>query len=296
MKRVDIKTGYLCNNNCLFCVQADNKKYKNKDYDIILENLKSGIRSGCEGVVFTGGEFTIRSDCLRLVNEAKKMGYKLIQIQSNGRMFSSVDFCRRIIHAGATEFSPALHGHKREIHDFLTGAESFNQTLQGIKNLKKLGQYIIVNHVIVKPNYRFAKEFAELMVDLKVDQFQYAFVHACGNARLNFENMVPRISLAMPFVRKGLDVAIANNSRVMVEAVPLCFMQGYEEYISEMYIPETRLEEYVRTVEDFKESRVSNMKLKGPQCKECKYFNECEGLWREYPERFGFDELVPVKK
>ena len=35
MKRVDIKTGFLCNNNCYFCVQAQNKCSGNRSLDEI---------------------------------------------------------------------------------------------------------------------------------------------------------------------------------------------------------------------------------------------------------------------
>jgi hypothetical protein len=31
-------------------------------------------------------------------------------------------------------------------------------------------------------------------------------------------------------------------------------------------------------------------------CPECDWHASCEGPWREYPELFGWDEFVPVKK
>jgi MoaA/NifB/PqqE/SkfB family radical SAM enzyme len=191
---------------------------------------------------FTGGEFTIRKDCLQLVCEAKKLGYSTIQVQSNGRMFSNRDFCNKIIAAGANQFSPAVHGHTPELHDYLTNAKgAFAQVIQGIRNLKSLKQEVIVNHVIVKPNYRYAVDFAHLMVELTVDQFQYAFVHAMGSAADNFEQMVPQKSLVIPYIQRGIDVAVKGNVRVMVEAIPFCLMKGYEKYVSELYIPPTRI-------------------------------------------------------
>ena len=122
-KRVDIKTGFLCNNNCEFCVQAHNKLKGNRSLAEIKADLDDS-RQRCTGVVFTGGEVTIREDFFELVKHAKMLNYKVIQIQSNGRMFSSLDFCKKAIEAGATEFSPALHGYCAEQHDFLTAANS----------------------------------------------------------------------------------------------------------------------------------------------------------------------------
>jgi MoaA/NifB/PqqE/SkfB family radical SAM enzyme len=295
-KRVDIKTGYLCNNNCLFCVQAHNKKYANKNYQEIKESLVNARASGCHGVVFTGGEFTLRKDAIELIEYAKSLGFERIQLQSNGRMFSDIEYCKKAIAAGANEFSPALHGHKAEIHDFLTRAPgSFKQTVKGIMNLKKLGQYIVMNCVMVKPNYRYAPQLAKLLCKLGVDQFQFAFVHAVGNAEENFESMVPYKTLAVPYFKKGIDIAKQHGIFVMVEAVPFCLMQGYEKHVSEFYIPPTRVEERDRVVEDFKTTKIeTHAKIKGPKCKECKYYLICEGPWREYPEHFGWDEFVPI--
>lgn len=295
-KRVDIKTGYLCNNNCKFCVQAHNKKYANKSYEEIVKSLEKSAKENYQGVVFTGGEFTLRKDCIKLVSIAKKLGYTSIQIQSNGRMFSNLEFCKKIIKAGANEFAPALHGHKKEIHDYLTSApESFTQTLQGIINLKQLNQKILVNHVIVKPNYRYAPYFAKLMVKLKVNQFQYAFVHAMGNAMKNFENIVPYKSLAIPYLKKGIDITKNTKTKVMVEAVPFCLMQDYEKYVSELYIPQTRIEEKDRTIENFTKAKLEHSKIKFEKCQKCKYYFICEGPWREYPEKFGEEEFIPIK-
>lgn len=295
-KRVDIKTGYLCNNNCLFCVQAHNKDYANKNFDEILKSLDSAKENGCTGVVFTGGEFTIRSDAIKLVQIARQKGFTEIQIQSNGRMFSDFEFCKKLVSAGVTEFSPALHGHTAEIHDYLTRTpDAFKNTVQGIRNIKRLGQYIVMNSVLLKPNYRYAPHLSKFLSELKVDQFQYAFVHAMGNSKENFEEMVPYKTLAIPYVKRGIDIAVKNNVKVMVEAVPFCLLVGYEKYVTELYIPPTRIEERNRVIEDFKKSKEFSKK-KFSQCKLCRYDDICEGPWREYPEKFGDSEFIPVPK
>jgi len=194
--RVDIKTGFICNNNCRFCVQADNKCKGNRSFEQIKSDLIDS-RKRCTGVVLTGGEVTIRKDFLDIVKLAKELKYEVIQIQTNGRMFASLDFCKKTIEAGATEFSPAIHGYCKEQHDYLTKSKgSFNQTLKGIMNLKSLGSYILTNTVVTKSNYRTLPKIAELLVKLDVDQFQFAFVHPMGNASKNFDNIVPSITLA----------------------------------------------------------------------------------------------------
>lgn len=294
-KRVDIKLGFLCNNNCLFCVQAHKKHLGNKSTAQIKKDLREA-KETCTGVVFTGGEPTIREDIFDLVSYAKQLGFKVIQIQTNGRMLAYKKFCEKLIDAGATEFSPALHGHVAELHEFLTSSKgSFSQVVQGIKNVKQLGRKVIMNCVVTKPNYRYLPEIAKLFVKLGVDQYQFAFVHPVGNAYKNFDSIVPVISLAAPYVHQGLQIGIDNGISVMAEAMPYCMMQGYEDYTSERYIPNTEIREMDFVIKNYEEVRKKEGKMKFPQCKECKYDAICEGPWREYPEKKGFEEFKPVK-
>lgn len=296
VKRVDIKTGFICNNNCRFCVQADNKLRGNRSFEEIKNDL-IGSKERCEGVVFTGGEVTIRKDFFEIVRLARQLGYKTIQIQTNGRMFASLDFCKKTIAAGATEFSPALHGYCQEQHDSLTQSPgSFNQTVKGIKNLKSLGAYVLTNSVVVKSNYTNLSQLARLLVKLDVDQFQFAFVHPMGNAWKNFDNMVPSISLAAPYIHKGLQIGIDAGKRVMAEAMPYCLMDGYENYVAERVIPETEIRgKKHQNTDYYDKQRKLQGKLKFPQCAKCKYNPVCEGPWREYPDRMGNAEFRAIK-
>ncbi|MBS3098252.1 radical SAM protein [Candidatus Woesearchaeota archaeon] len=295
-KRVDIKLGYLCNNNCRFCVVADKRYQGNKNTLRIKKELKEA-KKRCSEVVFTGGEVTVRQDILELVSYAKELGFKIIQLQTNGRMLSYIKFCKELIKAGANEFSPAIHGHTPELHDYLTRSKgSFNQTVQAIKNLKKLKQKVITNTVVTKPNYRHLPEIAKMLIDLGVDQYQFAFVHANGNARKNFDSIVPVMSLAAPYIKKGLGIGIKANVKCMAEAMPYCMMEGYEKYISENYIPLTEVWELDRKDTDFLKTKKTEGKTKFPQCKKCKYDEICEGPWREYPKKMGDEEFKAVKK
>lgn len=293
-KRADIKTGFLCNNNCRFCVQAHKKKFGNRTTEEIREDLEKA-RKNCPEVVFTGGEVTIRKDIIDLVKYAKKLGFKRIQLQTNARMLSYKDLCVKLIKAGANEFSPAIHGHIPQLHDYLTTVKgSFNQTVQGIKNLKELDQYIITNTVVTKPNYRYLPELAKLLVSLEVDQYQFAFPHAVGNALKNFDQIMPWISLAAPYIHKGLQVGIDAGIKVMAEAMPFCVMRGYEKYCSEFYIPEGEIRDVDMFTPDWGKVRKEQGKVKFSQCKECKYDKVCEGPWKEYPERRGSEEFQPI--
>ena len=295
-ERIDIKTGFHCNNKCFFCVQG-NKRFEHGDKSTadIRTQLEQAVKDS-DSIVFTGGEVTIRKDLPELVAYARELGFQQIQIQTNGRMLAYRKLTEKLIRAGATEFSPALHGHVPELHDYLTRAPgAFVQTSKGIRLLKKLGQHVITNSVITRSNYRHLPELAQLLVNLGVDQFQFAFVHPVGTAMEHFKEMVPRMTLIEPFVKRGLLVGLRAGKRVMTEAIPYCFMKNFEPYVAEQIIPRTKIFDADFVLDDYTEFRLNEGKAKGPNCKECVYESECEGPWHEYPDEYGFDEFVPRK-
>jgi len=297
MKRVDIKIGFNCNNKCKFCVQGNKREhYQNKSINEIKEALYKAKQNELTGVVFTGGEPCIHPNIIEAVRYAKELGFEYIQIQSNGRMFAYYDFCQKLILAGANEFSPALHSSQEQIHDFLTSNKgAFQQVVQGIKNLKKLNQYILTNTVITSRNYQDLPALAELFIDLSVDQFQFAFVHILGTAAENQDWLVPKKSEIMPFVKRGLDIGINAGKRVMTEAIPYCFMEGYEDYIAEKIMPETQVVDAEGVIESYSDYRWKLGKEKRKECENCRYFNICEGPWKEYLEIYGWEEFKIIK-
>jgi len=297
MQRVDIKIGFNCNNLCQFCVQGDKRfRFKNKSLAEIKKALDDAKKTGNTGVVFTGGEPTIHPNILDAVYYAKKNGFAVIQLQSNGRMFSYLEFCQKLINAGANEFSPALHSSQADIHDKLTSSKgAWQQVVQGIKNLKFLNQYLVTNTVINSLNYKDLPELAKLFVNLGVDQFQFAFVHILGTADKNKDWLVPTKTAVMPYVKKGLDIGIKAGRIVMTEAIPFCLMQGYEDYIAEKIIPETRVVDAEGVIESYGSYRWNEGKTKRKECEKCKYFQICEGPWKEYLEIYGWQEFKPIK-
>lgn len=294
--RVDVKLGWSCNNRCRFCVQGE-KRYKYKDRTTTEAlTLLEEARSSADEVVLTGGEVTLRRDLPTLVERAHELGFRVIQIQTNGRRLADEQLCDRLFEAGVTEFSPALHGSTAEAHDYLTRAPgSFRQTARGIINVKRRGGRVVTNTVITRSTYRQLAELGRLLVKLGVDQYQLAFPHPLGSTAANFASIVPRLTLIAPFVKAGLDPGIRAGRRVMTEAIPYCFLtDGYEDYAAERIMPRTRIFDAESVLDDYSTYRLAEGKAKGPPCERCLWNVDCEGPWREYPERFGWDELCPI--
>ncbi len=298
-KRLDIKLGFSCNNNCRHCVMGLEKRNSTTDRTTseCFREIKEARENGANELVLTGGEPTIRKDLVDIVAYAKGLGYRLIQMQTNARLLCYRDYVDKLVRAGITEFVPAVHGHEAGLHDFITQAPgSFKQTFQAIKNIRNYDLYLLTNTVLSKLNYKFLPEIARMLVDLNVDQFQFACVHPLGNAGKFYDEVVPNFEEVMPYLHKALDVAEECGTTARVEAVPFCYMQGYEKHVSELYFPEyVELRDIERTIADFGRVRKVSGKKKIPGCRNCMYDLICEGPWREYLERRDFEQLKPVK-
>ena len=295
-RRLDLKIGFSCNNHCRFCVQGDKRSRVQPPLTRDLLRELDEARAGADGVVFTGGEPTLRRDLSSLVARACELDYDPIQIQTNGRMFASRATCDDLIAAGATEFSPALHGHAPALHDWLTRSPgSFSQTVRGIRNLRQLDQRVITNSVVVRSNFRNLPQLANLLAAAGVHQMQFAFVHPVGAVDDAFTALVPRMELVAPYLRGALRAGLDAGVAAVTEAVPYCILPGLEACVIESRIPATRVVDAGVVVEDYREYRIGEGKLKGPDCSGCRWFHVCEGPWREYPERYGFDEFRPVE-
>jgi cyclic pyranopterin phosphate synthase len=294
VRRADLKTGYDCNSNCVFCVIGDKLFTGNRPFAECVEELRAS-RQTCDDVVFTGAEVTIRPDFFALVAAARQLGYRNIQIQTNGRMFAYLEFCKKAIAAGANEFSPSIHGHIARLHDGLTRSEgSFDQIVGAIKNLRALGQRIVTNTVATKQNARHLPALARMLVDLGVDQFQIAFPHPTGHAHTYFRGVIPRMSALAPFVHEALAIGRDAGVACMAEAIPYCLMQGWERHVAELHIPPTEIVYDGFVVADYKRDRMDRGKTRFPQCASCRFEPMCEGPWREYPDELGSDEFQPV--
>lgn len=294
IKKIDIKITYRCNNHCQFCVRDYRQELlRDRTFKEIVGILESHKKQ-CQEVIFTGGECTSKNDIISLVNYAKKIGY-IVVIQSNGRMFFYKDFCKEIIRAGADKFHISLHGHNAKLHDYLTGVKgSFEQTTNGIRNILSFGKILSTNTVINKLNYRLLPQIATLLIKIGVWQYQFAFPHILGRAYENWQKIVPRKSDVISYVRKGIKVGKKKRKMVQVEAIPYCFLAGYEDCVSDQYIPDVKIFD-IGISESFEQWRKNEGKIKGPNCIKCKYFQKCEGPWREYPQLFGWSEFIPVK-
>lgn len=301
--KIVLFTGYACNNNCAFCIDADKRAFPQKGTAELLRETAAAARKGAYILEIIGGEATIRPDFTRVVAAAKKLGIPQVACATNGRLFADREAARRIVRSGIDSLVFSVHGPDARTHDALTRAPgSFAQLVKGMRNLRALGfKKISGNTTVVKQNMAALPRIAKFYVKNRVPNVEYIFVDPnYGGAKNDFKKLVPRISKAAPQMRRALALGrAAGYGEWKARYVPLCHFKDCLGQISEMNERELFLTEH--WAPDFVNrdaigSRAAVGRRKTARCRGCVLYGSCEGIWNEYLKNYGDAELKPVRK
>lgn len=299
-----VMVGFSCNNNCIMCTTKPKEKhYQDRTTQEILDDLKNGMNQGFEKVEFTGGEPTTRKDIFGLIKYAKNLDYKEIALSTNGRMLSYNDFTEKLIKNGVNRINFSIYGHNSKFHNAVTRTpKSFEQTIQGIKNVQEFPEMtIIVNTVISQLNYCHLSDIGEFLLSLKIKFFNILDLIPDGYAKDFYKTLVVRmndLSDALNNLETILDKfnlitffdfppclfkpKIRNSSHaafILAASRKITFKQvGYEP---------KRLEKERGIYKDIHKKRIEI-------CKNCKFYKECGGIWKEYLNLYGQEEFITL--
>ncbi|MDD4062718.1 MAG: radical SAM protein, partial [Candidatus Pacebacteria bacterium] len=192
MKELDIKIGYNCNNNCLFCLNKDKRGF---DHNLL--NLKNQIKksadAGCEKIIISGGEPLIYDSFFEILNFAKFNGIRFCEIQTNGRMLSYDDFVKEIknIFEDAS-FLVSFHYPDAEMYKKYSRSDGFRQVLKGLNNLKNHKLKVTTNTVLFKGNYMELPKIVDILDKYGCDSIQFRFIDG-RNVFDQFHDFVPKM-------------------------------------------------------------------------------------------------------
>ncbi|RLI98191.1 MAG: hypothetical protein DRO99_01370, partial [Candidatus Aenigmatarchaeota archaeon] len=291
-----LKLGYICNNNCLFCVTGNNRPKDFIDFGILRKKLIRDVEDYDE-VILSGGEPTIKKDFFDIMEIAFRMGYK-IKVQTNARMMSYPGFSKRLAKYNAS-FSVFLCGHDDKMHDNITGVKgSFRQTLKGIENLKHVAESMEGKIMITKKNYRYLPKICRLYANMGIEDVRVVFLTPLGSAKRNFDEIFPLYSDITPFLKESMNFLDKEGIDFRTEGIPYCFIE--EKYFTNIaeYLEQCPFEgSYPRTPDQDYNCILERkrQKTKFAICKECKHFDVCEGVYTEYAKRMGNKGFKPLR-
>lgn len=141
-----------CNHYCLMCSQPPKKQ----DDSILLDDamlLLDLIPKDTRNIGYSGGEPTLYDDgFIKLIYKTKtSLPNTAVDVLTNGRKFADLDFCSsfsEINHPDCVVGIP-LYSDDPVRHDYVVQSEgAFDETIQGIINLKKKNQKVEIRIVL----------------------------------------------------------------------------------------------------------------------------------------------------
>jgi len=173
--RVWVRIAAACNNKCVFCLDSDVQNWVLIRDEIIREKIKNWFKYWFENrVIISWGEASINPKFSEYIKYAKKIWYDRVQTVTNGNMFHSFDFCKKVIDAWLEEVTFSFHGHNSILHDYLVATPgAFKKSLKWLLNIKKYFPKVIINIDIVvnKVNVEFLPDIVNFFMRFWVYEY-----------------------------------------------------------------------------------------------------------------------------
>jgi radical SAM protein with 4Fe4S-binding SPASM domain len=179
---VQIELTNECNLRCVHCYAASGKKRANELTTLELKNLISDLHDfGVPRIALSGGEPLLHPDFLDLLRLAKDQGFS-VGINSNGSMLTSE--IAKMLHISQLDlFSISLHGIRKETHDSICGAGSYDDALDGINTALRFNLPLTISCMISKQNYSEIPLIYRYAIALGVKEIVFLRFHAVGRGR-----------------------------------------------------------------------------------------------------------------
>jgi len=111
----------------------------------MMENLRKNDPVPATAMQFSGGEPTIRNDLFELIRMAKELGFRHVEVNTNGlRLAQDVNYCRGLKEAGMSTVYLQFDGLTSEIYKFIRGIDLLDIKMKAIENCRKAGINSIV--------------------------------------------------------------------------------------------------------------------------------------------------------
>jgi len=269
-----------CNHYCLMCSQPP----KAADDSWLLdeaENLIPLIPKNTPELVFTGGEPTTnRERFLKIISLTKSyLPRTAIHILSNGRSFKDPAFAEKYAQIELPDAMVGIPVYSDDptLHDYIVQARgAFDETIQGILNLKRLGQKVEIRVVIHKLSVQRLPELCEFIARnlLFVDHVALMGLEMMGFTRANLEELWIDPVEYKDTLSKSVGILANYGMNISVYNHQLCLVNpDIQPY-------------YRKSISDWKNEYA-------PECQSCTKQRECGGFFAS-GVKFGYSKhLIP---
>jgi len=139
-----------CNLRCPVCfATAGTTGYvyepSKEEIRAMLLNLRRNDPVPATALQFSGGEPTVREDLFELVKMTKELGFRHVEVNTNGlRLSQSVEYCRGLRESGVSTVYLQFDGLTSDVYSFTRGVDLTDAKKKVIENCRKAGMDSIV--------------------------------------------------------------------------------------------------------------------------------------------------------
>jgi len=292
MKVLEIKLGYSCNNNCLFCLNKERRFFSYSTEDL-KKQIKLSASKGCQYLKISGGEPLIQENFFEIIQYAKHCNILFCEIQTNGRMLCYEDFLKRIedVFPNVT-FLVSFHCSSPEMYKKYSQVDGFYQVAEGLKNLKKHNLRFTTNTVLFKENISQLGSILDILNSIGCKNCQFRFIDG-HNVESEFFDFVPSMKEAVGEIKK-----IINNYpeiNICIHEIPFCVLG---EELGKKVSPFPNKEQECLNVkkEVLTALDIAKQQFAHPNCQNCLYESRCVGVRKSYLKFYGIKEFNPIIK
>lgn len=115
-----LRLSRACNNACVFCSEAEHLDGVARKRAEVLAEIGAAKAAGATRVVLSGGEPTLSAWVIEACTRVRDLGMRAA-LATNGRVISSDDLLRRLVHVGLNDLLVSIHGSDAATHGALVG-------------------------------------------------------------------------------------------------------------------------------------------------------------------------------
>lgn len=262
--RASVRLTTRCDDRCVFCGQHG---IAERD-ELGWRDALARARGEADEVSFVGGEPTLVGELVAAVAEARARGFAAIGLQTHARHLADATRVDALVEAGLGDVHVGIHGARAAVHDWHSGVEGgFVATMAAIARLRARGVTVVASTVLTRSSFRVLGELPPLLAALGIAAWMVVVPRVAGRAALDFDRVVPRLSLALPFALHALDRARRAGVAVGIDGAPACLLGPWA---SELHVQPQAF---------------------AAQCEGCAARPGCSGVDAIYLDRFGASEL-----
>jgi MoaA/NifB/PqqE/SkfB family radical SAM enzyme len=276
-----------CNMACAFCFV--DRTAPDFDSDELARTVGELAARSTDHLVLSGGEPTLHPGLVDLVRRARDLGFRTIEIQTNGVRAADPAYVQELVGAGLNKVTVSLHSHDASKSDRITKLPgAFGKTVAAIRNFRIAGAETQIAHVIDRENYRDLPEFVRFLrreLPDKDAHLSMCLAIAQPISDLVLRWVIPTFSEIKPYVREALDFCLENDfgfgGMIGQGGYPPCMLDGDLRY-------------YAHVLDEVHRSDDADAQFyKAERCDECSFNPYCVGVRRAYVAQYGDGEIRP---